>query len=123
MESESESAYTPVPPNKLIPLLLFGLHDPNSHLHKFTRDIDAFRLLLTAISYRNFGAWIEHSVLPKDNSYASWNRLGFGKGMIRFPEEIRFPAPLRNEDGSLQEFHVNMMPFEMTNPDLGVDEE
>ena len=43
--------------------------------------------------------------------------------MIRFPEEIRFPAPLRNEDGSLQEFHVNMMPFEMTNPDLGVDEE
>ncbi|KAJ3282616.1 hypothetical protein HDU79_009795, partial [Rhizoclosmatium sp. JEL0117] len=123
MESESESASTPVPPNKLIPLLLFGLRDPSSHLHKFTRDIDAFRLLLTAISHRNFGAWIEHSVHPKDIKYASWRRNGFAKGMICFPEEIGFPAPLRNEDGSLQEFHVNMMPFEMTNPDLGVEDD
>ncbi|ORY42480.1 hypothetical protein BCR33DRAFT_851548 [Rhizoclosmatium globosum] len=29
------------PPNKLIPLLLFGLRDPNSHLHKFARDIES----------------------------------------------------------------------------------
>ncbi|ORY37191.1 hypothetical protein BCR33DRAFT_465429 [Rhizoclosmatium globosum] len=83
---ESESASTPVTPNKLIPLLLFGLRDPNSNLHIFARDIDAFRLLLKAISLLNFGVWIEHSVQPKDIKYASWKGNGFAKGMICFPE-------------------------------------
>ncbi|KAJ3290210.1 hypothetical protein HDU79_003460 [Rhizoclosmatium sp. JEL0117] len=105
------------PPNKLIPLLLFGLRDPNSHLHKFTRDIDAFRLLITVISRRNFRAWIDRSTKVRSRI-----RGEFDKGMICFPEEIAFPEPLRNEDGTAQEFHVNMMPFVMVNPDVGLDD-
>ncbi|KAJ3080267.1 hypothetical protein HDU99_008839, partial [Rhizoclosmatium hyalinum] len=115
-DNRMESASDPAPPNKLIPLLLFGLRDPNSHLHKFTRDIDAFRLLITVISRRNFRAWIDRSTKVRSRI-----RGEFDKGMICFPEEIAFPEPLRNEDGTVQEFHVNMMPFVMVNPDVGLD--
>ncbi|KAI9348660.1 hypothetical protein BDR26DRAFT_931042 [Obelidium mucronatum] len=91
------SCMEPAPPNKLLPLLIHGVRDPQSSLHVFNRDTDAFRLLLGSLDFK---AW----------------------GLVVFPEQVAFPPPLRDEiTGEPADFHVNMMPFMMMNPDPTLD--
>ncbi|KAJ3004207.1 UNVERIFIED_CONTAM: hypothetical protein HDU68_005239 [Siphonaria sp. JEL0065] len=108
-------------PNKLLPLLIHGVRDSHSPLHIFLRDTDAFRLVLKAICIQNFQDWIDPGVRDHSTGYPSLSNRPIPKGMVVFPEHINFPPPLLDEHGTPRAFQVNMMPFEMINPDPGLN--
>ncbi|KAJ3219598.1 hypothetical protein HDU81_000289 [Chytriomyces hyalinus] len=100
-----------------IPIILFGVQSETSPLSIFKRDNDALRLIITFVQE----SWLSHihrTDTPTKLHYSPYSHdVPIPSGLFVLPGPMSFPKPLKDKHGQLIPVHVNMMPFEMVDPD------